>query len=103
MKKKVKIKRTPSAVKEDVLNQDYMMANDTSIKDGYTVPEDIAKEAENLQMSNMNFKNELEMQAFMKMTPEEKKVFVMEREKRRRKIKTGTPELQRQQMMSQGL
>lgn len=102
VKKKIKIKRMPSAVREEVLDQDYMMSGEKS-SDGYTVPSDITKAAENLKMSNLNFKDELEMQAFMKMTPEEQKAFAMEREKRRRKIKPGSSELQRREMMSQGL
>lgn len=105
MKKKVKMSKGKSFEEIKMIGDaDYMTSDEMKPADGYQAPADLQKSAQDLQMSGLSFSSEVEMQDFLKMGPEERASFAAMKEKKRRKVRPGSTEIERQKMMmSQGL
>lgn len=101
-KKKVKISSYDKAAA--AVENDFVEDTAATQKDEYSLPAGMEETMASLKNSGLNFKSEVEMQEFLKMSPEDKKIFIEGKEKKRRTIKAGTSELDRKEaMLSTGI
>ena len=101
VKKKVKISGEQKA--QDAVNADFMTTSEVKPADQYQIPPEVQGAADSAQMSALNFKDEIEMQAYLKMNDAEKAAFVAKKEKMRRMVNPGATQLEMRKAMAEGL